>query len=87
METNQPSKQSTAKLITTIIVLVVILGLLFAYANTRQTRDDMNTEQPTEQEIIMEDRQVQEIQMQSSSDDVAAIEADLNSTNLDNLDQ
>jgi hypothetical protein len=26
METNQPSKQSTAKLITTIIVLVVILG-------------------------------------------------------------
>jgi hypothetical protein len=87
METNQPSKQSTAKLITTIIVLVVILGLLFAYANTRQVRDDMNTEQPTEQEIIMEDTQVQEIQMQSSSDDVAAIEADLNSTNLDNLDQ
>ncbi len=87
METNQPSKQSTAKLITTIVVLVVVLGLLFAYANKRQMKDTMNTEQPTEQEIIMEDTQVQEIQMQSSSDDVTAIEADLDNTNVDNLDQ
>lgn len=73
-----PEKKSTGPTIGLIIVvLVIILGGLYFWS--KQTKENSDTNMMAEQEAMM-------IKEQGSSDEVGDIEADLNATNLDNLD-
>jgi len=67
-----------------IIVAILVLGGLYYWgADLAQ-----NQNAPTPEEIMNEpDPQLQSIETQSSSDTVTSIEADLEATNLESLDQ
>ena len=70
-----PSSGSSAGLITGIIVIlaIIILGGLYFWKQSSINE-------------IMTDGTVESINTQSELDDTASIEADLNSTDVDNLD-
>ncbi len=74
-------KKSVGPLIAVIIILalIVIGGLYFL-----KQRSSAPTYVP---ETTQGDTVTESLMQQSSSDDLDAIEADLNATNLDNLDQ
>ncbi len=75
----QTEKKSAGSLIAVIIILalIVIGGLYFL-----KERSSQPTYVPTGQDAITES-----LNQQSSSDELSSIEADLNTTNLNNLDQ
>lgn len=74
---SEPEKKSVGPLIAVIIILVLIVvgGLYFL-----KERSSFNQYIPQEQNTDL-----QSLEQQGSSDDVASIEADLNSTNLELL--
>lgn len=76
----EPEKKSSGPLIAVIIILalIVIGGLYFLKARSSQ---DIYTPP------AVETSDVDTLKQQSSSDTLESIEADLNATNLDNLDQ
>jgi hypothetical protein len=76
----QPEKKSVGPLVAVIIILALIIigGLYFLKERSRQ-----NAYVPTE----TSDSITTGLQQQSSSDNLESIEADLNATNLNNLDQ
>lgn len=68
-----------------VIIIVVLLAVAIMISQKVQNKE---VEQIKMQEaVIQNDPITQQVQTQSSSDDTAAIEADLNSTNIDTLDQ
>lgn len=77
----QVEKKSSGPLIAVIIILALIVvgGLYFL-----KERASQNTYVP---ESSVSDPITESLMQQSSSDDLDSIEADLNATNLDNLDQ
>lgn len=77
---NDPEKKSAGPLVAVIIILFLIIigGLYFL-----KTRSSQNTYAPVE----TGDSVTTSLNQQSSSDELDSIEADLNATNLDNLDQ
>lgn len=81
---SQVEKKSLGPLIAVIIILalIVIGGLYFL-----KERSSQETYIPTVTETEQTDSVTASLQTQGNSDDLNAIEADLNATNLDNLDQ
>lgn len=77
----QVEKKSTGSLIAVIIILALIIigGLYFL-----KTRSSQNAYLPTD---TADNGIIESLNQQSSSDELSSIEADLNATNLDNLDQ
>jgi hypothetical protein len=77
---NRMEKKSVGPLIAviTILVLIIVGGLYFL-----KERSSQPAYVPTEQG----DAITESLNQQDSSDDLNSIEADLNATNLDNLDQ
>jgi hypothetical protein len=82
MSNMSPEKKSYGALIAVIIILalIVIGGLYFL-----GQRMDLAEVVPADQEA--NDEITTSLQSQNDSDDVSSIEADLNVTNIDNLDQ
>lgn len=72
----QPKNHS--KKIYLVIVIVIILGILFFVKNKKEVR---------QAPIMPNDVQMEQIQTQGTTDEVDAIEMDLNNTNIDSLDQ
>jgi uncharacterized protein HemX len=72
-----------------IIVVILIFGGLY-YWGAQISKQDANVEQEsltTEQIENQEDQIIEQLQIQNTSDNVADIEADLNATDLENIDQ
>lgn len=75
----EPQKKSSGPLIAVIIILaLIVIGGLY-FLKERMSRDTYIAPQ--------EDSVTAGLQAQSDSDDLNSIEADLNATDLDNLDQ
>lgn len=71
-----------------LVVLLLLVVLLVIAIMMSQKIQDKQTEQIKMQEaVIQNDPITQQVQTQSSSDDTADIEADLNMTDIDTLDQ
>lgn len=78
-------KNSTTKIVWSVIVLAVLLVLvIWGLSKTKSTEEIVN-EVPYEQQATTDEEQAAAaaIRAQSASDDAAAIEADLNNTNVD----
>ncbi|MEK7589775.1 MAG: hypothetical protein AAB475_00780 [Patescibacteria group bacterium] len=72
-----------------IIVVIIIFGGLYYWGSKLNTDDTIIdiADAPTVEEIInQEDISLGQLQVQSSSDEIVNIEADLNLTDLENLD-
>ena len=78
---DQAEKKSAGPLIAVIIILALIIigGLYFL-----KTRSSQNIYVPT---VPVVDTVTESLNTQGNSDDLDSIEADLNATDLDNLDQ
>ena len=76
-----PEKKSMGPLIAVIVILALIIigGLYFLKARSSQ-----NAYVPVE---TTEDSVTASLNQQGTTDNLSSIEADLNTTNLDNLDQ
>lgn len=61
-----------------VVLLVIILGVLFFMKNKKEV---------TQAPIVPSDVQMEQIQTQGTTDEVDAIEMDLNNTDIDSLDQ
>lgn len=70
-----------------IIIVVIVLGGLYFWGQRLEMRSPATTENPPVEntQVSNSPAELQEIQSQSSADDTAAIEADLNATNVDSL--
>ncbi len=81
MQTGMETTSSKGPLIAVIIILALIIigGLYFL-----KERNSQMAEIPV---VPQRDSMVESLKMQGTSDDVNSIEADLNSTNIDDLDQ
>lgn len=81
MQTNMETDSSKGPLIAVIIILALIIigGLYFL-----KERNSQITEMPV---VPQRDQMAESLKVQGTSDDISSIEADLNSTNIDNLDQ
>lgn len=75
---------------TLIVVLVLILGGLYLWGSMIDNNAGIDSTitpiENNEPETTRAETDAQILQTTSSSDEISAIEADLNSTNLDNLD-
>jgi hypothetical protein len=71
-----------------IVALIVLGGLYFWGKRLEESKNvqDMTGQQNQVQTMSAEEQQLQSIRTTSSSDELSSIEADLNATNLDNLD-
>lgn len=68
-----------------IIALIIVGGLYFFGSLIQAQKNQIEVEQTLEEQN--EAREVEQTVIQSDSDDVTAIEADLQATNIDQLDQ
>ena len=75
-------KPGNVLLIAVLIAAVVVFALIFAFYNF-----GLGTKQETGEPSVVKDEQVQKLETLSDSDEIGAIETDINSTNLENLDQ
>ena len=75
-------KPGNVLLIAVLIAAVVVFALIFAFYNF-----GLGTKQETGEPSVVKDEQVQKLETLSDSDEIGAIESDINSTSLDNLDQ
>lgn len=73
-----------------VIVVIIIFGGLYYWGSKLNTNESViidPTDAPTAEEIInQEDTVLEQLQTQSSSDEIKDIEADLSLTDLENLD-
>ena len=77
--------KSNTKTLLGVLLIVLILLAVIVFANRPSTSEEnMQTENISEQAPV--DQQIEEIRIQSDSDEVGSIEADLESTNIDNLE-
>lgn len=79
METTTQNIKKCSKTVYLIVFIIVLLGILFFIMNKKAPMH--NTPQ------VAPDIQMQEIQTQGTTDELDSIEADLNNTNIDSLDQ
>jgi uncharacterized protein HemX len=79
---NQPEKKSMGPLVAVIVILALIIigGLYFL-----KQRSNQQVYVPVEQE--QKDAVTESLNQQGSSDELNSIESDLNTTNVDSLDQ
>ncbi len=83
----EPKNSTSKKQLLAVLIIVLALTLLFMFGI--KMRETPPTEQEIQQiqEVIQSDPITQEVQVQSSSDEVDSIEADLATTDIDILDQ
>lgn len=76
----QPEKKSVGPLVAVVVILalIIIAGLYFF-----KQRVDQPTYVPIEQTDVI----TESLKQQGTTDDLSSIEADLNATDLNNLDQ
>ena len=75
-------KPGNVLLIAVLIAAVVVFALIFAFYNF-----GLGTKQETGEPSVVKDEQVQKLETLSDSDEIGVIEADIQGTNLDNLDE
>ena len=75
-------KPGNVLLIAVLIAAVVVFALIFAFYNF-----GLGTKQETGESTVVKDSQVQKLETLSDSDEIGAIEGDIQGTSLDNLDQ
>ena len=75
-------KPGSVLLIVVLAVAVLAVAVFFAFKYP-----DLGTKQEVGESNVVGDEQVRKLETLSDSDEIGAIEADINSTNLDNLDQ
>lgn len=81
---NLHSKRGFSTLFLVIALAVVILGFVGILAISKMKYSP--NQQPDVQQVEVDD-QVKTLQSLSNSDEIGAIEQDINATNLDNLDE
>lgn len=79
MDTTAQTPKHSFKAVYLILFILVLLGILFFVMNKRAPMKAMPEKAA--------DVQIEQIQTQGTSDEVNSIEADLNNTNIDSLDQ
>lgn len=79
---NKNMKPGNILLIAVLFAAVVVFALVFAFFNF-----NLKKEEGTGEPSVLKDEQIQKLETLSDSDEIGAIEADINSTNLENLDQ
>lgn len=77
-------KGGFSALFVVIIILVAIVALVMIFAISKMK---YNAKVPQDAETAEVDQQVRTLRSLDSSDEVGAIDQDITSTNLDNLDQ
>jgi len=86
----EPEKKQTGSIIGSIIVIIVIIigGLYFwgASSSTPEIEIDMPQNKTTEEGVPVADPIGDALRNASNSDDLDAIETDLNATNIDTID-
>ena len=75
-------KPGSILLIAVLAAAVVVFALVFAFYNF-----GLGTKQEAGEPSVVKDEQVQKLETLSDSDEIGAIEEDIDSTNLENLDQ
>lgn len=75
-------KPGNILLIAVLFAAVVIFALVYAFFNFNLGKKDTIGE-PS----VVKDSQIQKLETLSASDEIGAIEGDIEQTNLDNLDQ
>lgn len=75
-------KSGSILLIAVLAAAVVVFVLVYAFYNF-----NLGKKEATGEPSVVKDEQVQKLETLSDSDEIGAIEADINSTNLENLDQ
>ena len=69
-------------LIAVLIAAIVVFALVFAFFNF-----NLGEKEPASESSVVRDEQVQKLETLSDSDEIGVIEADIQGTNLDNLDE
>lgn len=82
-----PEERSMGAVLGSIIIVIILLvAAFYLWANRPETSPAIDEPTISAEEVLSEeDPQTQQLQTQSQSDDLAAIEQDLNNTELDNL--
>ena len=75
-------KPGNVLLIAVLFAAVVVFALVFAFYNF-----NLGKKQATGEPSVVKDEQVQKLETLSDSDEIGAIEGDIQGTSLDNLDQ
>ena len=75
-------KPGSVLLIVVLVVAFLVVALIFAFKYL-----DLGTKQEVGESNVVGDEQIQKLETLSDSDEIGAIEGDVNSTNLENLDQ
>jgi hypothetical protein len=85
MDQNSTTKSNHGALIGSIVIIIIlIIGGIYVVNNAK----DAKYNNDAMQEQTLDDSAYQESQsMQSNSDDVSSIEADVEATNIDSLDE
>ena len=79
---NKNLKSGNVLLIAVLAAAVVVFALIFAFQYF-----GLGTKQETGESTVVKDSQVQKLETLSDSDEIGAIEGDIQITDLDNLDQ
>ena len=79
---NKNLKPGNILLIAVLFAAVVVFALVYAFYNF-----NLGKKEATGEPTVVRDEQVQKLETLSDSDEIGAIETDINSTNLENLDQ
>ena len=79
---NKRLKSGNVLLIVVLAAAVVVFALIFAFQYF-----DLGTKQETGGSSVVEDSQIQKLETLSDSEEIGAIEEDIQGTSLDNLDQ
>ena len=87
-EITSPEKKQTGSIIGSIIVIIVIIvgGLYFWGTKSDDVPEVPPTDLEPTEEVPMADPIGDALRKAAESDDLNAIEADLNATNIDNID-
>jgi uncharacterized protein HemX len=88
-EQSGPNKKSIGPIIgIAIIVVIIIFGGLYYWGGKINKQELRSAQENTTAEEILsqEDASLESLQVQSTSDEIADIEADLDMTDLENLD-
>jgi len=75
-------KPGNVLLIAVLIAAIVVFALVFAFFNF-----NLGEKAQTGESSVVKDEQVQKLETLSDSDEIGTIETDIDSTNLENLDQ
>jgi len=86
LQSEAPEKSTSGPLIGVAIIIIVLIAGGIYFWSTAVNQDEDGDQLPTIQSGEETDAIVSRLESQGTSDEIADIEADLNTTELDNLD-